>query len=742
MSEKEVKISRSCLAFFQIFLVITSVISFSVIVSAAFEGTNQRAPSATYIPPSPSILVDSSKNIFYGGKLYKGEIIENNGIHYANINNNIVKFENNQWVSVAKENIPIDLTIKAATPQSSHLGGFIQVAQGGYYDAILTGAKWAIGVYFAVSMLAKALGEDEEQAKAWGAAAAAGMFTGQSLNVLLGENGALSSATNGWNKFFTLNGKLNAGQASFGWGLAVAAIVFYMTYKKESSKIISFECNPWDATTGGKYCEECNKQGILPCSEYQCRSLGQSCQLLNPGTGEEKCTWVNRKDVTPPIISTWKDALLDDFKYGKDNTVFPPDRGEKIIYSKTSKGCVKAFMPFSFGITTDEPSKCKLDPIKKQNFSDMRFYFGGSSLFRYNHTQVMSLPGPNALAAENLTLENNGNFELFIRCSDANGNSNTANFVFKYCVEDGPDTTPPLIVSTSLLNGMPVAYNQSSVKMDVYINEPAECKWSPLDRSYKDMEETMSCSSQVSEMNAQMLYKCTTTLTGIKDRQESKFYFRCKDNPGAEEGERNVNTQSYIFTLLGTQPLVIDSVGPNGTIKDSTDTVKITLTAKTSAGYKDGEAACYFSESGDEDTYTLFYNTNSHTHSQDLYLVSGTYNYFIKCLDLGGNTDIKEVNFKVESDRSSPSVARVYFEDNNLKIVTTEKGECVYDTKNCNYQFKDGIAMTDDEEMHYTSWNTGTIFYIKCQDEFENQPLPNACTIIVRPSDIYSEVSS
>ena len=73
----------------------------------------------------------------------------------------------------------------------------------------------------------------------------------------------------------------------------------------------------------------------------------------------------------------------------------------------------------------------------------------------------MSLPGQSALKAENLTLENDGQFSLFTRCQDSNGNANTANFVFKYCVEKGPDTTPPLIISTSLLNGMPIAFNQS-----------------------------------------------------------------------------------------------------------------------------------------------------------------------------------------------------------------------------------------------------------------------------------------
>ena len=63
-------------------------------------------------------------------------------------------------------------------------------------------------------------------------------------------------------------------------------------------------------------------------------------------------------------------------------------------------------------------------------------------------------------------------------------------------------------------------------------------------------------------MSAQMLYKCSTNLTGLKDKTENKYYFRCKDQPLAAESKRNSNSESYQFTLLGTQPLVIDSVSP------------------------------------------------------------------------------------------------------------------------------------------------------------------------------------
>ncbi len=623
------------------------------------------------------------------------------------------------------------------------IDGFVSQGTGYSISGILQGALWAVVVYGAVKMIGGFFGLKPEQTNTVAKAAAFGIFAGKTIYSLLGKGGILQDAIgkDSWFKFMLeKNGVGISSTWATGIGIGVAVIYFLMTYKKESTEIITFTCSPWDAPTGGAKCEECNKQGILPCSEYQCRSLGQSCELLNPGTGEEKCAWVNRKDVNPPEIKPWDDALLPDYKYNPDNTISPPDRGVKIIYSKSTTGCIKAFSPFTFGIITNEPAKCKIDyNVNKANFSNMEFWFGGSSTFKYNHSQMMSLPGPSALKAENLTLENDGQFSLFARCQDSNGNANTANFVFKYCVEKGPDTTPPLIISTSLLNGMPVAFNQSSVDVEVYTNEPATCKWSHLDQSYDKMEETMTCSSSVFEMNAQMLYKCKTTLTGLKDRTENKFYFRCKDNPLLPENERNANSESYKFSLIGTQPLYIDSVKPNGTVKDSTESVKVTLEIKTSAGYKEGEATCYYSETGNDDSYVMFFNTESHEHSQDLYLTEGDYTYYLKCIDLGGNQDTNKTQFRVESDTEAPTVARVYHDESSLKVITNEDAECVYDTTNCNYLFDDGINLIDiDGKRHYTDWNTKVNFYIKCKDEYGNQPNPNECSIIARPIEIYS----
>jgi len=545
-----------------------------------------------------------------------------------------------------------------------------------------------------------------------------------------------------------LVGRFVGNIAGMGWGLAAGAAVgiaiFLLMNKKEKSETVRFECLPWDAPTGGQYCEQCNKQSILPCSEYQCKSLGQGCELVNAGTDNQECVWINRKDVDPPIVEPWTSVLSPGYKYTPDNTKNPPNRGTFIKSTETKTGCVKAFTPFKFGVTTNEPAKCKIDYVRNSDgkvkpFDEMKFFFGGNSLLLRNHTQILSLPGPSS-NGEEITINNDADYELYVSCQDANGNQNEGEFVFQFCVEKGPDTTPAQIVSTNLINGMPVAYNTSSLPLEVYVNEPATCRWDFVDREYKTMANTMKCSSSVFEMNAQMLYKCSTTLTGLKDREENKYYFRCLDQPQAPEVDRNPNLQSYIFTVKGSQPLLITGVSPNETIRDSTNVIKVDLEAETFAGFNEGQSNCYYSTTGATDSFILFFsdlNYNSVAHKQELHLPEGNYKYFLKCIDLGGNSDNTTVQFRVESDNEAPIVTRIYHdEDNKLRVITNEVSECVYGKESCNYLYADGTKMTSstsDENQHSTDWNINSNYYIKCSDEFGNQPNPNQCSIVARP---------
>ncbi|VVB79763.1 Uncharacterised protein [uncultured archaeon] len=606
---------------------------------------------------------------------------------------------------------------------------------GKYLGAQLTSAAfWAAGITAILQIIKAVAKEHAGLYNSLNYGLAGGIFGGK---LLAGGAGALG-----------LESKAGLAALDIGGTLIGGAIIFLATYHEEATQKKTFESVVWQPPLGGDHCEMCNQQGALPCSEYQCRSLGMACQIINPGTAEEKCFWMNRNDVNPPQMRPWDEALPADSKYSyiDATNVNPPDKGVKIAYTSggtNTNKCLPPYQPISFGITLDEPASCKLDYQQTGNFENMTYYFGGDSLLRYNHTQVMTLPGPEEMNGGNLTYNNGQSFSMYARCKDANGNANTADFVFQFCVDDGPDSTPPIIVATDPVSGMPVAFNVTTLNVNVYTNEKAKCKWSKHDQTYDIMNNTMTSTDawgDKTELNGITLYKHIATLNGIESDKENKYYFRCIDNA---KPVANKNTESYPYTLVGTTPLEIIAIGPNGTIKDNTDAIKVTLTAKTFGGYNEGASTCSFKQEGEDfSKYTTMFKTGGIDHSQDLQLPEGTYNYDIRCVDLGGNADVKNTTFFVDQDNEAPLVTRLYFENGYLKMNTNEKATCVYSTTDCTYYYQDGIGINAvDDTTFFTDWNVEANLYIKCKDIYGNEPYPpTSCTIVAKPYDIYIPV--
>jgi len=602
----------------------------------------------------------------------------------------------------------------------------------GSWTQLLVNAGIAYALYYGISKGLSALFPNIDP-KIWesmGKVVGWGYFGGSSLVYFLHQAGYLTTGT-----FAGFGGTVLG-------GAIVALVVFaiwYLVYKQEYIAQVIYSCYPWQPVTGGQDCQKCNT-GEFPCTKYKCQSLGQGCELLNPGTDDEICEWVNRNDVSAPTIEAWEEALTEGYIYVPDTARLPPDKGVIIESTQSADKCIPPFSKITYGITLDKPGKCNIDTVRTDDFKSMKIPIS-SGYYKYNHTISSVYAGASELEKEGITLEGGGVYETFVRCESRNGNSNVGTFVFKYCVSNEPDITAPTIKLTNPINGMPIQQGLTSLNIEVYTDKPSECKWSHNDEDYDTMPNTMQCSQSILEINANMLYKCTTTLTGLKDATENKFYFRCKSYPLNEEKDRYKNEESYVYKLTGTKQLVIDSLSPESgaVIKDSTQSVKVTLKATTSAGYKNGEAKCYFKKKSETDSsYVLFFNTNSYQSSQDLWLPRGSYKYTIKCCDLGGNCATKDTDFSVETDFVSPIVTRAYNEGNSLKIITNENAECVYDTTSCSYNFEDGIKMiTSDNLAHTTDWDTSSTFYIKCKDEFGNQPAPDGCSIIIRPFNIY-----
>ncbi|MBU0958002.1 MAG: hypothetical protein KKF56_04305, partial [Nanoarchaeota archaeon] len=604
-------------------------------------------------------------------------------------------------------------------------------AVGTIFNSLLWGALMA-GVGY---MLGEMLGPENSNA---GKAAAIAMGVGGTISGLIANtmNGG------GVNIMNLVGGTASTTATNAFWvgsivGIAVAAVIFVMLYEEWNYRAVVFECKPWVAPSGSAAkdnCELCNNDPMRPCSEYRCRSLGQSCALVNANSSEfAMCYWQNPGEVGAPVITPNYEVLSLDHSYNEVSST-----GMRVKYDMENDGCVKAFTPLTFGVVTDKPAQCKVDYNHTSGFDNMRFDFG-SNIFLYNHTMTMSLPSPSSINAESPVITNDGVYTLYVRCKDGMDNANTDEFSIRFCVGDGPDTTPPEILLTNPLNGKPVQYNLNETDIWVYLNEPADCKWSRQDRGYDDMNDDnqMICDKSVTKMNNLMMYKCTDVLTGLENSKNNDYYFRCRDQPNAAENDRNTNTQSYKLTLIGTRPFDIIEVGPNGTVEGYANVAEVELFVETANGYNQGDGWCYFSTTGAESDYILMGDTNSNVHRQTQSLVEAEYTYYFKCHDLGGNADYANVSFRVDIDREMPIIARAFKDGDRLVIMTDEKSECSYSEKDCDFALNDGVSMPYvNSTEHYVDWTDDTTYHIKCKDQSGNQPVTRYCSMIIKGWEI------
>jgi len=588
-------------------------------------------------------------------------------------------------------------------------------------NALLSGLQWAGIAYLAGQLIGPMLGLSEQNTDALSTAMAAGFGAYKVATIY--QAAAIKAGTT--------QGLLFANP--FATGLVIGLIVFAIMYREQDIEIVEFNCLPWQAPTGGNVCEECN-DADLPCSEYRCKSLGQNCVLKNQGTKQEACVNVNPNDVNPPIIKPNYNELSSGHEY-TNVKLSPPGPGFNIVNTEANDGCLKAFTPLEFGIEVDEPAQCKISYEHTTSFEEMVTYVGGSNLFKYNHSERFSLPSAAAIANSSLVLENGKDLTFFLRCKDSNGNENEAEYAVRFCIDPTPDTTAPKVEATSIRNGGCVAEDQDTAEVRFYTNEPAECRWSPQDQDFDNMQGTMACNNELYQSNAAQLFTCVADLTGIP-RDETSFYVRCKDY--AED--RNAMKQSYEFSLRGSTALKMKNLQPNETIFGAVSPAPVELYVETLFGCNEGQAICSYSETGDNGDYIQFFDTNTvdGVHTQRLDLTAGNQKYYVKCVDEGGNLVEDIAEFRLDIDEDAPVVARIYEEDNLLKLVTVRNSECAYTFDNCDFTFAEGTEMPyANTTVHVTEWDEEKTYYIKCRDEFRNEDAD--CSVVVRPTrDIFS----
>ncbi|MFH1971920.1 MAG: hypothetical protein ABIJ18_00405 [archaeon] len=487
----------------------------------------------------------------------------------------------------------------------------------------------------------------------------------------------------------------SAGPVGFVVALVLVVIVILtliFTSGGETTTItVTANCEGWQPPTGGEFCELCDipvSEGglaiddgygnVLPgyeCTEYKCKSLGAACEYIteNSGTDREKCYNAHVNDVNHPVI-TPNTEIFDLYGYDYEQT---SDRFIEVFD-------IEPYTKFNFGIITDELAQCKIDTNLPDDYDSMLELFPDSYYSKSkNQTRV-------------LVPEEEVNY--YIRCQDLNGNYNIDAFTFKVHALAGEDLQAPIIKATDIASGSFVANDVTQPVVTVFTNEPAQCKWSTGDQDYDIMDQWMLCSgSSLASQTVYFDYSCTAALN-ITHPETNYYYFACEDNNG------NQNSDTYAFTLQGSEQLNIDRVSPNGTLYYD----DVALQVYTAVGAQDGKAVCYYNN-------IAFFTTNNTYHEQLFTgLSESSYSYDILCQDVAGNQNETIISFTVDVDESAPELIEIYQKENTLYFTTDETSTCEYYYED--FDFGEGlntegtIAMAD-----------ATTYYIKCEDEFGNE---------------------
>jgi len=535
----------------------------------------------------------------------------------------------------------------------------------------------------------------------------------------------------------TLTGILQAAFAAFVWAFIIAIIIIVIMklvgIGDTKEKVVNFQCLPWQPPLGGADCDKCNDR--TGCSEYTCKSLGQTCGIINKGTEDQKCVNIEPQDAASPRITPLYGTMTAGFEYRNVK------EGVGFELKEVGGDCIPEFTNVLFGIQTDKPAQCAVgaDPLK--TFDEMKGnYFGGSNLYLENHTNILAIPSLEILAREyNLTpieVKKLGEINMYVKCKGINGKENDAAYVIKSCVKEGPDLTKPYVTHASPPNLSYIAINASKINATFYVNEPANCKYSLSEGRYEDMPNSMECKTGV-QARGKYGWPCNTNLDVSS---VTKFYVRCQDL----SENNNTMTESYVYELQrSASELRIILIDPeNGeTIRAQSEPTNVNLEVVTAGGAEDGKATCYY-KFGNDSWPIKFLETYSNKHKQVFNsLMSGDYKIWVECEDIAGNKVMNSTEFTVYVDTGGPVITRVYYQ-NGLKIATDEDSTCAYsfvDSK-CSFNIKN-ITETSNAELmtgtgkeHTTEWQAEQTYYIKCMDEYGNQP--GRCSMVARPYDL------
>jgi len=553
--------------------------------------------------------------------------------------------------------------------------------------------------------------------------------------------------------------------------IAIAAIMYALFTKGVDHEyyVTEFKCEAWQPQLTGK-CEECNND-VRPCTEFKCRSIGNNCKYFVENGEPGYCATVS--DIWAAQIKPWQEIITTGNNYTNVSSF-----GFRIENKKNEGKAVNAWEPVTFGIITDKEAVCKADIDHSLSFDQMRFAM--ASVMDYNtgkidgkHHKITLSPhaviGQNNENIETTIPMDKGENEYYIVCQNYAGLVNDAPFTVQVKQAEGPDFTPPMITRFAPDNNAYLAKDKTDLELFVYLNEPAECKYS-FDSNKINWETT----NNVAVMNPEIVspevtigeYQETPViinensfpLTCITDPEmgyygewmcaafinnytsNKKIYIECKDQPELVETDylkRMVTKTEYSAQVCETG-LQITSIEPSGSVETNAS-ASVNLVVRTEGCINGGDATCKFRLPYYGDVYSLMLNTGNKTHIQPFNsLGQGTRDVDVVCGDTAGNIATAHTNFTVFVDSDAPEITRAYINSEKLYINTNEDSECLFvtnETIGCDFGFEKATGAYSITHSLDVNEKSNDKYFIKCRDAKGNLPL-DGCTIELKLSDI------
>ena len=315
---------------------------------------------------------------------------------------------------------------------------------------------------------------------------------------------------------------------------------------------------------------------------------------------------------TPPSPSAGPDTV-------------PPLRGDLYPSGNLPAGTFET----QISLSTNEPAECRYSTLSGAGYYSIlrkKFSTSGNKLL---HTAKVT------------GLRDNKIYQYFVRCQDLAGNKNPEDVMIQFSVgstslspssvEPGQDTTSPERFNPSPEGDLPAQTRKITLSLET--DEIATCKYATVSGIYYEyIQHTFSNTNATSH---------STLITTLSEGQDYKYYVRCID----EQGNKNMDDFEISFRVKAPEdltPPVRRGLNPTGVLAAGTTTTTISV-------WTDEPAYCRYSTEQETlyKSMRKYFSRNkkkTYHYAKIKGLEDGkTYDFFVRCKDLEGNTNAGDV---------------------------------------------------------------------------------------------------